>query len=585
MNTQNETNSNSLLGEGGSIKLSEVERIKIESNYLRGNIREELANQLTAGVTEDTQQLMKLHGSYLQQDRDLDEERRKQKLEPLYSFLIRVRVPGGIATAQQWLDMDKLADTYGYPTLKITTRQAFELNGVVKRNLRTTINGINKTLLDSLAACGDVNRNVMTSANPWESEVHQQVYTDALLLHTDLSPQTTAYHEIWVADELVAGGEKKEDHEPLYGKTYLPRKFKIAIAVPPRNDVDVYANDLGFIAIAENGKLLGYNVLAGGGMGMTFGIETTYPRAANVIGFAKAEDILETAKAVISWQRDNGNRSDRRNARLKYTIDRLGLDVFTSAIKTALGNKLEAARAFHFDSNGDKYGWQKGLNGKWYFTLFVEGGKVKDDAKLHLKTALKEIAEQHKGNFILTGNQNLVIADVAEADKATIEALLTKWKLDKHQGGLRRNSLACVALPLCGMAFAEAERYLPSLVDKIELQLKSLKLEDEDIILRMTGCPNGCARPYLAEIGLVGKSPGRYNLYLGGSFIGNRVNKLYAELLNEEEILAALHPIFTDYATNRNKGEYLGDFVIRKQYVKKTNEGLQFHKDVQLYKK
>jgi sulfite reductase (NADPH) hemoprotein beta-component len=305
----------------------------------------------------------------------------------------------------------------------------------------------------------------------------------------------------------------------------------------------------------------------------------------DVIGFVKPEAILEAAKAVVCWQRDNGNRSDRRNARLKYTIDRLGLEVFTNAIKTTLGDKLEAARPFHFDSNGDKYGWQKGLNNNWYFTLFVEGGKVKNDAKLQLKTALKEIAENHKGNFILTGNQNLVIADVAETDKATIEALLAKWKLDKHQGGLRRNSLACVALPLCGMAFAEAERYLPSLIDKIELQLKSLKLDEEDIILRMTGCPNGCARPYLAEIGLVGKSPGKYNLYLGGSFIGNRVNKLYAELLNEEEILAALHPIFTDYAANRHKGEHLGDFVIRKQYVKATTEGLQFHKDLKLFQK
>ncbi len=543
--------------------LSEVERIKTESNYLRGTIRESLADQITGSISEDDQQLIKLHGAYLQQDRDLDEERRRQKLEPLYSFLIRVRVPGGIATPKQWIDIDRLADTYGNPTIKLTTRQAFELHGVVKRKLKETIRGINDTLLDSLAACGDVNRNVMTSANPWESEVHHQVYEDARLLHTELSPQTTAYHEIWLDDELVAGGEKKVDHEPFYGKTYLPRKFKIAVAIPPRNDVDVYANDLGLVAIVENGKLTGYNILAGGGMGMTFGIPTTYPRLGDVIGFVKPKDIVEAATAVIVFQRENGNRSDRKNARLKYTIDRVGLDVFRAEIQKALGDKLQPAREFRFDSNGDAYGWKKGFDGKWHFTLFVEGGKVKNDSKLQLKSALLEIAQNHKGYFILTGNQNLVIAGVEEADKAKIEQLLEKWKLTKHLSGLRRNSLACVALPLCGMAFAEAERYLPSLIDKIEKELKLLHLEEEEIIIRMTGCPNGCARPYLGEIGLVGKSPGKYNLYLGAGFAGDRLNRLYKELLTEEEIIATLRPIFAAYAKERNQGEKFGDFAIR----------------------
>lgn len=567
------------------IKLSEVERIKIESNYLRGNIVEDLANPITAGVSEDNQQLMKLHGSYQQQDRDLDEERRKQKLEPLYSFLIRVRVPGGVATAKQWLDIEKLADTYGNPTLKLTTRQAFELHGVVKRKLRATINGINKTLLDTLAACGDVNRNVMTSANPWESEVHQQVYNDSKLLHTELSPQTTAYHEIWVDDELVAGGEKKQDHEPMYGQTYLPRKFKIAVAIPPRNDVDVFANDLGYIAIVENGKLKGYNIIAGGGMGSTFGIETTYPRLADLIGFIAPEDIVEASKAVIIWQRDNGNRSDRKNARLKYTIDRLGLNTFKDALKAALGDKLKAAQPFSFQTNGDSYGWKKGFDGKWHYTLFVEGGKVKNDHKLQLKTALHEIAEIHTGTFILTGNQNLVIAEVEASNKAKIDELLEKWKLNKHISGLRRNGIACVALPLCGMAFAEAERYLPSLIDKLEIEMKALKLEEDDILIRMTGCANGCGRPFLGEIGLVGKSPGKYNLYLGAGFTGERLNKLYAELLNEEEILAALRPILADYAANRNSGERFGDFTIRREYVQATTNGLDFHKNLKLKQK
>ncbi|NDP20966.1 MAG: NADPH-dependent assimilatory sulfite reductase hemoprotein subunit [Paludibacter sp.] len=566
-------------------KLSEVERIKTDSNYLRGTIREGLNDQITASISEDDQQLIKLHGAYQQQDRDLDDERRKQKLEPLYSFLIRVRVPGGIVTAQQWLDIDKLADTYGNPTIKLTTRQAFELHGVVKRKLKATIKGINQTLLDTLAACGDVNRNVMTSANPWETEIHQLVYKDALNLHTGLTPQTTAYHEIWVGDDLVAGGEKKEDFEPLYGKTYLPRKFKIAVAIPPRNDVDVYANDLGFIAIAEKGKLIGYNILAGGGMGMTFGIETTYPRLADLIGFVTPENTLEAAKAIMIWQRENGNRSDRKNARLKYTIDRLGLNVFKTAIKEILGDKLQPVKPYHFDSNGDSFGWKKGYNGKWYFTLFVEGGKVKNDEKLQLKLALNDIAKNHSGSFILTGNQNLVIGDVNEADKEKIDKLLEKWNLNKSIGGLRRNSLACVALPLCGMAFAEAERYLPSLIDKIEQELRTLELEEENIILRMTGCPNGCARPYLGEIGLVGKSPGKYNLYLGAGFTGDRLNKLYAELLNEDEILAAIKPILKDFATNRNDGERFGDFAVRKEYVNSTNEGVDFHSNIKKFQK
>ncbi|MDD5183698.1 MAG: NADPH-dependent assimilatory sulfite reductase hemoprotein subunit [Paludibacter sp.] len=562
------------------IKLSDVERIKTESNYLRGTIQEGLTDQITASISADDQQLIKLHGAYQQQNRDLDDERRKQKLEPLYSFLIRIRVPGGITTARQWLDIDKLADTYGNPTIKLTTRQAFELHGVVKRKLKATIKGINQTLLDTLAACGDVNRNVMTSANPWESEIHQQVYDDARLLHTNLSPQTTAYHEIWLNDELVSGGEKKEDIEPLYGKTYLPRKFKIAIAIPPRNDVDVYANDLGLIAIAENGKLIGYNILAGGGMGMTFGIETTYPRLGDLIGFVKPENTVEAAKAIVIWQRENGNRSDRKNARLKYTIDRLGLNEFKKSIKSELGDKLEPAKPFHFDSNGDSYGWKKGFNGKWYYTLFVEGGKVKNDSKLQVKTALQEIAQNHNVNFILTGNQNLVIADIEEKDKDKIDQLLEKWKLNKHFSGIRRNSLACAALPLCGLAFAEAERYLPSLVDKIEEDIVNLNLQEDDILLRMTGCPNGCARPYLGEIGLVGKSPGRYNLYLGAGFTGNRLNKLYAELLSEDEILATLKPILADYALNKNTGERFGDFVIRKKYVNATAEGIAFHSDL-----
>ncbi len=564
--------------------LSDLERIKTESNYLRGTIVESLADPITGALAPDDQQLIKFHGAYQQTDRDLDEERRHQKLEPLISFMIRVRVPAGVVTPRQWLDLDALTEKHCKPTLKLTTRQAIELHGVVKRKMKTAMQGIHATLLDSLAGCGDVNRNVMTSANPWESEVHQLVFADALKIHKEFTPQTTAYHEIWLDDELVAGGEKKEDNEPLYDKTYLPRKFKVAIAIPPRNDVDVFANDLGFIAIVENGKLVGYNLLAGGGMGSTFGMDTTYPRLGNVIGFIKPEDIVEAAKAVLIFQRDNGNRSERKFSRLKYTIDRLGVDFFKMYIKKALGDKLTEARPFKFDSNGDKLGWSKGFNDKWYFTLFIQGGKVKDDKHLQLKTALREIATVLKGNFILTGNQNLVIGDIEEGDKPEIEALLEKWKLSTPLSGLRRNNLACVALPVCTMAFAEAERYAPSFIEKLEKVLEKYNLLDEEILFRMTGCPNGCARPFLGEIALIGKSPGKYNLYLGAGFTGERLNKLYAELVEEHEAIGLLTPILERFYKERLEDERFGDFVIRKGYVQATTEGKDFHQNVKLVK-
>lgn len=564
--------------------LSDLERIKTESNYLRGTLVESLADPITGALAPDDQQLIKFHGAYQQTDRDFDEERRRQKLEPLISFMIRVRVPSGVLTPKQWLDLDELTEKHCKPTLKLTTRQAVELHGVVKRKMKTAMQGIHATLLDSLAGCGDVNRNVMTSANPWESPVHQLVFDDALKIHKEFTPKTTAYHEIWLDDELVVGGEQKEDHEPLYGKTYLPRKFKVAIAIPPRNDVDVFANDLGFIAIIENGELVGYNLLAGGGMGSTFGMETTYPRLANVIGFVKKEDIVEAAKAVLIFQRDHGNRSERKFSRLKYTIDKFGLDYFNEQIKDALGDRLTEARPFKFDSNGDKLGWSKGYNGKWYFTLFIQGGKVRDDKHLQLKTGLREIASVLKGNFILTGNQNLVIGDIDEQDKAGIDALLGKWNLVKPLSGLRRNNIACVALPVCTMAFAEAERYAPSLIDKLEKVLEKYNLLDEDILFRMTGCPNGCGRPFLGEIGLVGKSPGKYNLYLGAGFTGERLNKLYAELVEEHEVIGLLTPIFERFSKERLEGERFGDFVIRKGYVQATTSGLDFHQNIKLAK-
>lgn len=550
---------------------------KVNSNYLRGTIRESLNDSLTGALREDDQFVIKFHGTYQQQNRDLDDERKQQKLEPLYSFLIRIRVPGGVTTPAQWLSMDELADKYGDSTLKLTTRQAFQFHGVLKRNLKTTIQEINKSLLDTIAACGDVNRNVMCSANPFESSIHSEVAEDSKRISAHLTPQTGAYHEIWLDGELVAGGEKEE--EPLYGKVYLPRKFKTAIAIPPRNDSDVLSNDLGFIAIEENGRLIGYNLTVGGGMAYTFGNTATYPRVADVVGFFPREEIVKVAEAVLVFQRDFGNRSDRKNARLKYTIDRLELDFFKSELKRTHGIVLDAPKAFKFTSLGDKYGWTESSDGLSHYTVFVEGGKLGDRSGYATKSALREIAKIHTGTFILTGNQNVVIAQVSKELKPKITEILKKFEVLEGTGisKLRQNSIACAALPHCGLAFAEAERYLPTLVDKLDVVLNKYGLRDEPISIRMTGCPNGCGRPFLGEIGLVGRSPGYYNLYLGASFTGDRLNKLYKEMVSEQDIIQILDPIFGDFATSKLEQEHFGDFLIRKNYIKATIQGKDFH--------
>jgi sulfite reductase (NADPH) hemoprotein beta-component len=555
--------------------LSEVEKIKYDSNYLRGSIAEGLKDEVTGAIAVNDRQLSKFHGIYQQHDRDLERERKQQLLEPAYSFLIRVRMPGGLVTPAQWLSMDELSEQYANGTLKLTTRQAFQLHGVLKRNLKTTIQEINHSLLDTIAACGDVNRNVMCHPNPSESALHQQLYDTANSISQHLTPKTSAYHEIWLDKKLLAGGE--EDHEPIYGRTYLPRKFKIGVVLPPYNDCDVFSQDLGFIAIVEKGHIAGYNVVVGGGMGSTFGIRETYPRLGTVIGFCSSDKVIEVAEKVVLVQRNEGNRKDRKLARLKYTIDRLGVEGFRELLHQQLGYALEEARPFHFIRNGDRYGWQKGTNNLWSLTLFVEGGRVKDRDSFKLRSALREIATFHDGNFILTGNQNLILANASPAVKSKINhVLLVHGVKPKDISGLRSNSIACVALNTCGLAFAEAERYLPSLIDRLELMLKEHGLLKEEMVIRMTGCPNGCGRPSLAEIGFIGKSPGYYNLYLGGDFIGSRLNTLYRENINEGEILKVLQPIFADYAANRNEGEHFGDFVVRKNYVKTPAEGRNF---------
>ena len=566
---------------------NEVEHIKTKSDYLRGTLRQSLDNPITGALFPEDTNLIKFHGSYQQTDRDLDSERKAQKLEPLYSFMIRVRVPGGLATPAQWLRMDELADRFGSGTLKLTTRQAFQLHGVKKRHLKTTVQGFNEVMLDSIAGCGDVNRNVMCSPNPHESRVHAALQEVADELSAAFTPQTTAYYEIWLdgqpvdaSQPFLAAKKGGKDEEPVYGKTYLPRKFKIALAVPPQNDTDIFANDVGLVAIEKDGELAGFNVAAGGGLGMTFGMPETFPRLADVLGYIDRQDVVKVCEAIVTTQRDFGNRENRKLSRLKYTVEKLGLDPFKYEIETRSGVVFQPVKPYRFEHSGDRFGWVRGHDGCFHLTLFIEGGRIADTKDFPLKTALRVVATIHDGDFRLTGNQNLVIAGISPEKRPAIEAILDKYGvLDAtfRQTALRQNSIACVALNTCSQAFAEAERYLPSLIDKFDLIIRSNGLEKDAINIRMTGCPNGCGRPYLAEIGFVGKSPGYYNLYLGGAHNGERLNKLYKEMLDEAAMLRELEPMIAAFARERNRGEHFGDFAIRKGYVKETTHGTNFH--------
>jgi len=558
-------------------KLHPNEALKENSNFLRGTLAEEFADTSNGAISADSQQLSKFHGMYLQDDRDVRADRRKHKLDKAYSFLIRVRMPGGSVTPEQWLKMDYLSDNYANGTLKLTTRQAFQLHGVIKFNLIPTIREMHTVALDAIAACGDVNRNVMCNPNPDLSSAHAEAIKLADDISTHLLPQTGAYHDIFLEGEKVASSEPEE--EKIYGKTYLPRKFKITVAVPPSNDVDIYAHCLSFIAIVEDEKIIGYNVSVGGGMGMTHGAEDTFPRLADIIGFVTPEKAIDVAEKVVMVQRDFGNREDRKQSRLKYTVERMGADGFTAKLEEYLGYKLEPAREFEFTHNGDQFGWSENSNGNANLNLFIAGGRVLDTADYPMKTGLREIAKIHDGQFILSANQNLVIANVSPSKRKEIEALLEKYGLMKplDTSAMRLNSIACVALPTCALALTESERHLPHVISELEETLENCGLRHDAITIRMTGCPNGCGRPFIAEIGFVGRSPGKYNLYLGGGFYGQRLNKLYKEGISSEEIKPILTPMIEQYAKERNDGERFGDFVIRTGYVKATTAGNNFH--------
>lgn len=540
-------------------KLHPNERIKHQSRGLRGTIAAGLEDRITAGLPDEAdRQLLKFHGIYQEEDRDLRQERRQKRLEPAYEFMLRLRLPGGVCTPRQWLKLDELAQRYGNGTLRLTTRQTFQFHGVLKWNLKPLIRGLRQLQLDSIAACGDVNRNVIATANPFRSAVHQKVWQLAKDISAHLLPKTRAYFEIWLDGEKLAEGPKGEE-EPIYGTTYLPRKFKIALAVPPENDVDVFAHDLGFIAIVEAGKLVGFNVSVGGGMGRTDGDPTTYPRLGEVIGFCSPEQAVQVAEAVVTIQRDFGNRQNRARARLKYTLDLHGIEWFSNELHRRLGFQLQPARPFAFTHRTDPFGWVQGEDGRWHYGLYFDCGRIKGE----VMQALRVIAQNFSGYFCLTCNQNLILAGIEEPDRPRIEQLLSELGLNRPVSPSRRASLACVALPTCNLAMAEAERYFPRFMERFEQLLNAHGLEDEAITVRISGCPNGCARPYLAEIGLSGRAPGKYNLYLGGNRSGDQLASLYLENIDEERIFAVLSRCLQQYASERQVGEGLGEFLAR----------------------
>jgi sulfite reductase (NADPH) hemoprotein beta-component len=545
-------------------KLSHNETIKTNSRFLRGTLEEGLAEIASGAISEDDQQLIKFHGIYLQDDRDLRPERAKRKLDKAYSFMARLRVPGGVMSAAQYLAMDKLADERGNHTLRLTTRQSIQFHGVIKTNLKPALKQIDSVLLDTIAACGDVNRNVMCTPNEFAGSAYAQALQTARDISNDLLPRSGAWREIFIDGEKVT---EATEEEPIYGATYLPRKFKIAVAVPPQNDVDVFAHDLCYIAILEAGKVAGYNVVIGGGMGASHGDAETFPRVGDVIGFCTVENAVAVAEAVVTAQRDYGNRSNRRRARLKYTIVDRGLEWFVEQVNSRLTEKLAAARPYKFTGNGDRMGWHTSEDGLHHLTLFVENGRVADVGDWRLKSALKDIASSHDVSFIITPNQNLIIARAGNAAREAIEATLISHGVALRGSVLREAAMACVALPTCGLALAESERYLPSLITKLDALLAQNGLASQPITVRMTGCPNGCARPYIAEIGFVGRNPGRYNLLLGGAHDGSRLNRLFKEDADEDSILGALAPLFADYAQAREEGEFFGDYITRKGVV------------------
>lgn len=546
-----------------SEKLSPIEAIKTKSDGLRGTLKESIdVDNHTGNIREDDQTLVKFHGMYVQDDRDRRAERAEKKLDNLYSFMIRLRIPGGVINAEQWIATHDISEEFGTGVLKITTRQTVQLHGLLKHQLRPTIQAFNTAKLDSIAACGDVNRNVIVSSHPQLSPLHKEIYEYADKISSLLLPKTQAYYEVFVDGEKIY--ERTSEVDPLYEDRYLPRKFKIAIAIPPSNDVDVFTNDIGLIAIIENDKLKGFNIAIGGGLATTHGNPNTYSRLASVIGFTDTEEkTLKAVYEILTVQRDFGNRVDRKLSRMKYTVDKLTVEGFKKELESRIGFNFLPAEDYKFTERNDRFGWEKSHKGKWFYTLFIEHGVVKP----YQKQFLLEVAQLNLSNFIFSGNQNLILGEITESNKAKVDELLEKHQVAKDDSALRKSSMACVALPTCPLALAEAQRYLPELVTKIEPLLAKYNLQEEEISIRMTGCPNGCGRPYVAELGFVGTGPGQYNFMIGADRFGERLNKLYKEKLTEAEILVEVDSLLDLYVNEKNENETLGDFSFRKFFT------------------
>jgi sulfite reductase (ferredoxin) len=553
-------------------KPSAVEVAKTASNYLRGDIARELADG-APGFGKPSVQLLKNHGTYQQDDREARKAVDGKKSERQISFMIRTCVPGGKLTAEQLLAAIDMGDELGNGTIRLTTRQSIQHHGVVKGDLKSFMQKVHANHMTTLAACGDVERNIMCCPAPIRNDPvreQMQAQLDALARH--LAPRTRAYYEIWLTDPdtgektLAAGNAKEAVVEPIYGPTYLPRKFKTAFALPEDNCTDVYANDLGFITVHEQGKILGYNVLAGGGMGVTPSAAKTFPALAKRLGFVPPEDVLAIAEAIVKVQRDFGNRSDRKVARLKYTIHTMGLEAFRAKVEEYFGKPLAPCHPADVHAFDDHIGWHEQGDGKFFYGLNVENGRVHDTGDFRLKTALRRILRDLRPGVRITAHQSLLFTDLAVTDRERLAEILHDHgvKTSEEISTLRRWSMACVALPTCGLAVAESERVLPGLIDALEPEVSRLGLAHDAFTLRMTGCPNACARPYNSDIGIVGRTLGKYTIFLGGRLLGDRLNEQYKDVVPFEDLCRELTAVLACYKAERHGGETLGDFCHRK---------------------
>jgi sulfite reductase (ferredoxin) len=557
---------------------SKVEHIKITSDYLHGQIQEEL-EQDTSRFSEDQIQLIKFHGMYQQEDRDARQARKAAGTEKAYQFMIRSRIPGGAVTAEQYLVEDEIADRYANGTLRITTRQGFQLHGILKGNIRATIRQINDALLSTLSACGDVNRNVMACPAPSANRTQAQIQEIAHQIAMHLAPQSTAYHEIWLDGEKVhtVGEEESEKGaqgetakaqeivEPIYGPTYLPRKFKIGIAFPGDNCVDAFTQDIGLIPRINDEILVGFTLAIGGGMGTTHGKAETYPRLATLFADISVEQVLPVVETIVTVQRDYGDRQNRKHARMKYLVEERGVNWFRSEVEQRLGYTLSDPSPVVFHDVDDHLGWHEQADGNWFLGLNVENGRIKDTETVRMKAGLRDIIKQFRPGIRLTGQQNLLLTDIPKDQRALLEERLHEYGIvtDPQAVGAYRFAMACPALPTCGLAVAESERILPSIVAKIETELRELGLGGEPLGIRMTGCPNGCARPFMGDIGFVGRSKDLYNIFVGGDWGNTRLNTLYAPSVRTEQIVATLRPLFILWRDERELKETFGDFCHR----------------------